>query len=329
MPRIFAVESSCDESSIALLEDEKLIFNLVLSQTDLHSKYGGVVPEIASRRHLEVIPILLNEAVEGYGLDLDRIDAIAVTKGPGLIGALLVGITFAKSLAYVLKKPLIGVNHLIGHIYSLFLTHRDLSPPIVVLLVSGGHTELILMKDHGNFEVLGRTLDDAAGEAFDKVARILNLGYPGGPQIDRISKFGNPKAHRFPRALMDGKNLDFSFSGLKTSVKYFVQKNEHFKVEDVAASFQEAVVDVLIQKSIWACEISGVMKIGVAGGVSANSRLRERMSELERDGFKVFFPSKDLCIDNAGMIARAALEKYKKGEFEELSLNAIPYLSID
>jgi len=330
MARLLAIETSCDETAIAILEDkDRIIANVLASQIEFHKKYGGVVPEIASRKHLEILPYLLDEALEQSQLDLKMIDAIAVTSGPGLVGALLVGIAFAKSLAYSLKKPLIGVNHLLGHISAVFLSYPQLTPPIIFLLASGGHTQIIYMNEKMEMEILGKTRDDAAGEAFDKVARILELGYPGGPKIDRLSKKGNPNMYEFPRALMNENNYDFSFSGLKTSVKYFLQDNQNARKEDIAASFQEAVVDVLLHKTIKAAKKYRIEKIAIVGGVAANSRLREKAIEISKtEGFEIYIPDFEYCTDNAAMIARAAWIKYEKGEFDDLSLNAVPYLTL-
>ena len=331
MVRLLAIETSCDETAVAIVEDKsKILANVLASQIDFHKKYGGVVPEIASRKHLELLPYLLEEALLISKLDLKNIDVVAVTKGPGLVGALLVGISFAKSLAYSLKKPLIGVNHLIGHISAVFLSYPDLKPPLVLLLVSGGHTQIIYMDERMKMKILGRTRDDAAGEAFDKVARLLELNYPGGPEIDKLARNGNPNTYHFPRALMNKDNYDFSFSGLKTSIKYFLKDNKDAKKEDIAASFQEAIVDVLLFKTFKAAKEYGVQRIALVGGVAANSRLRERAFELAKEKrIELYIPDLKYCTDNAAMIARAAWMKYEKGEFDDLSLNAIPYLNLD
>ncbi|HEW92663.1 MAG TPA: tRNA (adenosine(37)-N6)-threonylcarbamoyltransferase complex transferase subunit TsaD [Thermotogaceae bacterium] len=331
MVRLLAIETSCDETAVAIVEDKsKILANVLASQIDFHKKYGGVVPEIASRKHLELLPYLLEEALLISKLDLKNIDVVAVTKGPGLVGALLVGISFAKSLAYSLKKPLIGVNHLIGHISAVFLSYPDLKPPLVLLLVSGGHTQIIYMDERMKMKILGRTRDDAAGEAFDKVARLLELNYPGGPEIDKLARNGNPNTYHFPRALMNKDNYDFSFSGLKTSIKYFLRDNKDAKKEDIAASFQEAIVDVLLFKTFKAAKEYGVQRIALVGGVAANSRLRERAFELAKEKrIELYIPDLKYCTDNAAMIARAAWMKYEKGEFDDLSLNAIPYLNLD
>lgn len=331
MTKLLAIETSCDETGVAILENgEKVLANILASQIDFHRKYGGVVPEIASRKHLELLPYLLEDALITSNLSLKDIDVIAVTKGPGLVGALLVGISFAKSLAYALKRPLIGVNHLVGHISAIFLSYPNLKPPLIFLLVSGGHTQIIYMDEKMGMHILGKTRDDAAGEAFDKVARILGLDYPGGPEIDKLSRRGNPNAYFFPRPLLDKNNYDFSFSGLKTSVKYFLKNNEDFKKEDIAASFQEAIVDVLLFKTLKASEKYKVSKIAIVGGVAANTRLREKAKEMfSKRGIKLYIPDLEFCTDNAAMIAKAGWLKYKKGEFDDLSLNAIPYLNLN
>ncbi len=322
---MLAIETSCDETAVAALEDKtKVLVNLVASQIDVHRKFGGVVPEIAARHHFENMKYLLAETFER--VKPSTIDYVAVTYGPGLVGALLVGISTAKGISLSLGVPLIGVNHLHGHISSVYLAYPDLKPPFVVLLASGGHTEIVLVKGD-SLRVLGRTLDDAAGEAFDKVARILGLGYPGGPEIDRASKSGDPEFHHFPRPKINDKDYDFSFSGLKTSVLYFLRKNPKARVEDVAASFQKAVVDVLVKKTFRAARDNGVRRIVVVGGVSANSMLRSAMSkEALRLGYEVFFPPIEYATDNALMIARAAFDLIERGKFSDLSLNAVPYL---
>jgi len=331
MAKLLAIETSCDETAIAILEDGKKIkANVLTSQIDFHRKYGGVVPEIASRKHLELLPYLLEDALLTSNTDLKDIDVIAVTKGPGLVGALLVGISFAKSLAYTLKKPLIGVNHLAGHIFAVFLSYPNLRPPLIFLLVSGGHTQIIRMNEKMEMSILGKTRDDAAGEAFDKVARILGLNYPGGPEIDRLSRKGNPNAYFFPRALLDENNYDFSFSGLKTSVKYFLKDQKDFRKEDVAASFQEAVVDVLLFKTFKAAEEYNISKVALVGGVAANTRLRKKAKEISsKKMIELYIPDLEFCTDNAAMIAKAGWLKYEKGEFDDLSLNAIPYLNLE
>ncbi|MEJ5229396.1 MAG: tRNA (adenosine(37)-N6)-threonylcarbamoyltransferase complex transferase subunit TsaD [Pseudothermotoga sp.] len=329
MPLVLAIETSCDETSVAILKDGKILSNVVLSQVQIHQKFGGVVPEIAARHHLKNLPIIYDQAVEEARVNVNELDAVAVTVGPGLIGALLVGLSFAKGLAISLKKPLIGVNHLLGHVHAAHLAFEQLKPPYVVLLVSGGHTELLVF-ERSSLEptVLGRTLDDAAGEAFDKVARLLNIGYPGGPAIERISKDGNPSRYRFPRAMTEAKNFDFSFSGLKTSVLYLIQKEGTVDIVDIAASFQEAVVDILVEKAIRALEETQVQRLVVTGGVASNSRLREKLTQKAKEvDFELYIPPKNLCTDNAAMIARAAVEMLNKGIVSSFNVNADPALS--
>ncbi|MFN4190476.1 MAG: tRNA (adenosine(37)-N6)-threonylcarbamoyltransferase complex transferase subunit TsaD [Pseudothermotoga sp.] len=329
MPLVLAVETSCDETSVAVVEDRKILSNVVLSQIEIHQEFGGVVPELAARQHLRNLPIIYNQAIKESSIHVSEVDAIAVTIGPGLVGALLVGLSFAKGIAVSLRKPLIGVNHLLGHVCAAHLSFHHLSPPYIALLVSGGHTELLLFdKSTTQPKILGRTLDDAAGEAFDKVARLLNLGYPGGPAIERISKNGDPRRYNFPRAILERENFDFSFSGLKTSVLYLLQKQKDVSVCDVAASFQEAVVDTLVQKAINALEKTGLKKLVVSGGVASNARLREKLNQKANEmGFELYIPPKILCTDNAAMIAQAAIEMIKEGVSFPLSVTADPALS--
>lgn len=302
---VLGIETSCDETSAAVVENgKKILSNIIASQTDLHSRFGGVVPELASRRHIQVIVPIINESLSVAGISLKDVDGIAVTQGPGLIGSLLIGISISKAIAYTQSIPVVGVNHIEGHIYSNLLEHEDLSPPFISLVVSGGHTELIYVAKLRKYERLGQTLDDAAGEAFDKVAKLLNLGYPGGPIIDKISRDGDPKAVSFPRPYIWEHGLNFSFSGLKTSVLNFVMKNNNINPADICASFQQAVVDVLTEKTIRAAEIKRVNKIAIAGGVAANSALRKQMSQrCEELGLSLYYPSLKLCTDNAAMIA--------------------------
>ncbi len=327
--KVLGIETSCDETAVAILKDGKeVLVNLVSSQVKIHEKFGGVVPEIAARQHLKILPVLLKEAfskIPPFELDL-----IAVTYGPGLIGGLLVGLSLAKGLSMSLGIPLIGVNHIEAHVFSVFLSYPDLSPPFITLMVSGGHTMIIKVEEGMKMFVLGETLDDAAGEAFDKVARLLGLGYPGGPAIEKASLKGDPNKYTFPRAMMeDKKNFNFSFAGLKTSVLYFLEREKDYKVEDVAASFQEAVVDVLVEKTFNAARFTGIRRIVFAGGVSANRRLREKAKErAEKWNYEIFFPPLELCTDNALMVAKAGYEKYLKGETSPLELNADPNLRI-
>ena len=307
---ILGIETSCDETASSVVEGgKKILSNVIASQMDIHSKYGGVVPELASRRHIQnIIPVIL-ESLETAKVTLDDIDGIAVTQGPGLVGSLLIGVSTAKALSYTKNLPIVGVNHLEGHIYSNFLEHEELQPPFVSLVVSGGHTDLVYVgTGKREYEKLGQTMDDAAGEAFDKVSKLLELGYPGGPIIDRISKEGNPKAISFPRPYVWNHNLNFSFSGLKTSVLNYLLKekaNGHeINVANVAASFQAAVVDVLVEKTLRATEIKNVNTVTIAGGVAANSALRQRFTErCQGVGYKLYYPRLILCTDNAAMIA--------------------------
>jgi N6-L-threonylcarbamoyladenine synthase len=329
MMTILAIETSCDETSVAIFKDKKLLSNEVYSQIDIHKKFGGVVPEIASRDHVKKIDWVFNTAIKNANININAIDAVAVTYGPGLIGPLLIGISFAKGLALALNKPLIGVNHLIGHMNAIFIENPQLKPPLLFLIVSGGHTELVHMKDFDNLEVLGHSIDDSVGEAFDKVARILDLGYPGGPVVDKISKGRDEKFVRFPRPLINSNNLDFSFSGLKTSVLYYVKKQDWTFIKkhtpDIAASFQKAVVDILISKTLKAHKDINA-PVCIVGGVAANSRLREEFSKKD---INVYYPSIEYCTDNAAMIGYAAYHKLEKKEFENMNLNAIPYLDIE
>jgi len=330
---IMGIESSCDETSVALVEDGVRCYaNLISSQVDLHGEFGGVVPELACRRHLEVINPLIEKALKEAGKEWQDIDAVAVTHGPGLVGAVLIGVASAKAIAYSLNIPLIGVNHLEGHIYANYLEEGDLPIPSIVLLVSGGHTSIILIKDHGDYEILGETRDDAAGEAFDKVARMLNLGYPGGPIIEKTAKKGDPGKIPFPRAMMEDKsNLDFSFSGLKTSVVYFLKSPEgkNARVEDIAAGFQWAVVDTLTKKAFRAVKLHNIKDILLAGGVARNSLLRQHLKEEGgKRGIRVHLPSPILCTDNAGMIASAGYYLYKRGKIADMTLDAYPNLPL-
>lgn len=328
---ILAIESSCDETSCAVIKDGcEILSNVVSTQIKIHEKFGGVVPEVASRKHLEYIDIVIREAVEESGKTLEDMDAIAVTMGPGLIGALLVGVNTAKGLAYGLHKPLIGVHHIEGHIYANFLAHPEIPFPCVCLVVSGGHTNIVKISDHGSYEILGRTHDDAAGEAFDKVARAIGLGYPGGPKIDKLSKEGHADAIAFPRAKLD-EPLDFSFSGLKSAVLNYLNQAEMKKQDvnraDVAASFQEAVVDVLAEHTMQAMEEENIRTLLIAGGVSANSRIRSRLTQdCDIRGFDLYYPPISLCTDNAAMIGTAAAYKYARGEFSGYDLNAVAQL---
>lgn len=326
---VLAIETSCDETAASVvMGGNDVLSSIVSSQIDIHARFGGVVPEVASRAHMEALIPVVNSAVEEAGILPQRIDAVAATAGPGLIGALLVGVSAAKALSLVWDKPFIGINHLEAHLYAGLLDDPTLQFPLVVLLVSGGHTMIIEMRGHGDYTILGRTIDDAAGEAYDKVARYLTLGYPGGPIIDQIAADGNPTAVDFPRAMMhDG--LDVSFSGLKTSVINYVRKNPTVSNTDVAASFQAAVVDVLCAKTIKAAQQVGAKGIVLGGGVSANSALRAQMTERgNAAGFRVALPSRAMCTDNAAMIAAAAWHRLKSDGPMDLSCGAYPNLKL-
>ena len=331
---ILAIESSCDETAAAVVQDgRKVLSNIISSQIEIHKLYGGVVPEIASRKHIEKVIQVVDEALKEASLTMDEIDVVAVTYGPGLVGALLVGVSAAKSIAFAYNKPLIGVHHIEGHISANYIENEELEPPFLCLVVSGGHTNLVIVKDYGEYEVLGKTRDDAAGEAFDKVARAIGLGYPGGPKIQKISAEGNKAAIAFPRAKVADNPFDFSFSGLKSSVLNYINscemKGEEINKADIAASFQEAVVDVLVSHTIEGAKQLGFKKIAMAGGVASNSVLREEMKEAcERRGFKFYHPSPILCTDNAAMIGAAAYYDYKKGLISDLTLNAVPNLKL-
>lgn len=331
---ILGIETSCDETSAAVVKNGKeILSNIISSQIDLHKKYGGVVPELASRKHVENIIPVIEEALLESGVSLSDIDLIGVTRGPGLIGALLIGLSAAKAISYVHHIPLIGVNHIEGHIYANFLEDPNLTPPFICLVVSGGHTHIVYIKDHCEYEIMGVTRDDAAGEAFDKTARILGLSYPGGPAIDKISVNGDPKAYTFPKAYLEPGSFDFSFSGIKTSVMNLVntikQRGEEVNTADVAASFQEAVVEILVEKTLAAAELKNVETVILAGGVAANSRLRNLLKESgEAKGFKIKYPRPILCTDNAAMIASTAYFRYKKGESSDLDLIPVANLAL-
>lgn len=328
------IESSCDETSIAIIkEGREILANVISTQIPIHQKFGGVVPEIASRKHIVNIMPVLDEALQKADKKLSDIDQIAVAYGPGLVGALLVGVSAAKALAYSLDVPLIPVNHLEGHIFANFLSHPQLEPPFLALVVSGGHTALVNMKDYNNFSLMGETRDDAAGEAFDKVARLLGLPYPGGPQIDRLAKEGNPDAIDFPKALMEKNNYEFSFSGLKSAVINYIHNAKQKSIEingaDVAASFQKTVIDILVYKAITAAKRANMDTIVLAGGVAANSMLEEKLTEeCVKNNLKFYYPSKILCTDNAAMIACRGYYQSLKGKFADMDLNAVPHLTL-
>ncbi|KHD35921.1 O-sialoglycoprotein endopeptidase [Clostridium acetobutylicum] len=332
--KILAIESSCDETAAAVVVNgRKVLSNIISSQIDIHKKFGGVVPEIASRKHIENISLVVQDAIKEAGVELKDIDAVGVTYGPGLVGALLVGLQYAKGLAYSINKPLIGVNHIEGHISANFIQYPDLKPPFACLVVSGGHTFIVYMKDYGEFEVLGQTRDDAAGEAFDKIARAIGLGYPGGPKIQEMAKRGDENALQFPRAKFHDNSLDFSFSGVKSAVLNYLNtmkmQEKEINRADVAASFQKNVVDFLVDNTIKACKIKKIDRIAVAGGVASNSFLRDTMvSRGKENGIDVLFPAPILCTDNAAMIGSAAYFEFKKGNIAPLDLNAIPNLKL-
>ena len=331
---ILAIESSCDETAAEVVKNgREVLSNIISSQIALHTLYGGVVPEIASRKHIEKINQVIEEALKQANMTLDEIDAIGVTYGPGLVGALLVGVAEAKAIAYAAKKPLIGVHHIEGHISANYIENKDLEPPFACLVVSGGHTHLVLVEDYGKYKILGRTRDDAAGEAFDKVARAIGLGYPGGPKIDKLSKEGNPEAITFPRAHIAESVYDFSFSGLKSAVLNYLNgakmKGEEIVAADVAASFQKAVTDVLVEHAMMAVKEYGFDKLAIAGGVASNSTLRREMElACEKNNVKFYHPSPILCTDNAAMIGAAAYYEYLAGTRHGLDLNAIPNLKL-
>ncbi len=330
---ILGIESSCDETAAAVVKNGREIVSSVIdTQIALHKVYGGVVPEIASRRHIETIDAVIDEALEKAQMRLSDVDAVAVTYGPGLVGALLVGVTTAKALAYAAEKPLIPVHHIKGHIMANFVAHKELEPPFICLVASGGHSHIVKAESYTDFKILGRTRDDAAGEAFDKTARVLGLGYPGGPLIDKLAKEGEANI-AFPRVTMPGGSLDFSFSGVKTAVINYLHKLDQNGTEynkaDVAASFQEAVTDVLCEHTIEAALREKQRIITLAGGVASNSRLREKMKAMAaKKGIDVLYPPPELCTDNAVMIACAGYYGYKNGDFAELTLNAEPALSL-
>ena len=326
---ILAIETSCDETAAAVvMGGNDVLSSVVSTQIDLHAQYGGVVPEIAGRAHLDLLNPVIAQAIRESGIDERRINAVAATHGPGLIGALLIGVSAAKALALTWEVPYIGVNHLEAHLYAGLLEDPTLEMPLVVLLVSGGHTMLIEMRGHGQYKLLGRTIDDAAGEAFDKVARFLGLGYPGGPAIDAIARTGDPRAISFPRAMMND-GLDFSFSGLKTSVINYVRNNPAANTADVAACFQEAVVDVLVSKSRKAADLIGAKGLVLGGGVAANSLLRTRFMEMcESDGRRGLVPSRAMCTDNAAMIGSAAWYRWRSDGPTTLDSGAFPNLRL-
>lgn len=331
---ILAIESSCDETAASVVKNGRTVLsNVISSQIATHTVYGGVVPEIASREHIKAINYVIERALTEANVTLEDITAIGVTYGPGLVGALLVGVAEAKAIAYAAHKPLIGVHHIEGHVSANFIESPDLEPPFVCLIVSGGHTHLVIVKDYGEFEIIGRTRDDAAGEAFDKVARAVGLGYPGGPKIDKAAKEGNPHAMEFPRAKVADSPYDFSFSGLKSAVLNYINHAEmtgkEIHVPDLAASFQNAVIDVLVSRSIAAVKEYGYKKLAIAGGVASNSALRTAMKDAcDKSGITFYYPSPIFCTDNAAMIGAAAYYEYIKGNRSGWDLNAIPNLKL-
>lgn len=331
---ILAVESSCDETAAAVVRNgREVLSNIIFSQIELHKLYGGVVPEIASRKHIEKINQVIGEALEKADKTLADIDAIAVTYGPGLVGALLIGVSAAKAISFATGIPLVGVHHIEGHISANYIENKELEPPFICLVVSGGHTHLVVVRDYGEYEIIGRTRDDAAGEAFDKVARAIGLGYPGGPKIDKLSKEGDPEAIHFPRAKVEEAVYDFSFSGLKSSVLNYLNacdmKGETVNRADVAASFQKAVIDVLVGHALDAVKEYGFDKFAIAGGVASNSSLRSAFeAECAKRGIRFYHPSPILCTDNAAMIGAAGYYEYKKGIRSGLDLNAVPNLKL-
>jgi N6-L-threonylcarbamoyladenine synthase len=330
---VLGIETSCDETAAAVIKDGKEIQSNVVCSQIVHTKYGGVVPELASREHIKTLLPIVQTALKQAEVNLKKIQGVAVTYGPGLVGSLLVGLSFAKALAYSLKIPFVGVNHIEGHIFANFLEHRNLTSPFICLVVSGGHSDLILVKAKGKYDMLGQTRDDAAGEAFDKVAKLLDIGYPGGPIIDQLSQKGNKDWVNFPRAYLKEGSFDFSFSGLKTAVALFVKKKTKKEIKahlnDIAASFQEAVVDVLVDKAINSAIAFKIKKIALAGGVARNTRLREKFShKAQLHKLKVFYPSPILCTDNAAMIAACGDFYLSTGKSSGLDLNAVPYARV-
>lgn len=330
---VLGIETSCDETAAAVIRNGRdILSNVVATQIDIHKKFGGVVPEVASRNHVVDINHVIKEAMEEAGVTFEDIDVIATTYGPGLVGALLVGLSTAKALAYALKKPLVGVNHIQGHVAANYLAFKELEPPFISLIVSGGHTHIVEVKDYNSIEILGKTLDDAAGEAYDKVARAIGLGYPGGPLVDALAREGNPSIV-FPKAMIKEDNYDFSFSGIKSAVLNHLNslkmKNEDFEPADIAASFQKAVVETLVHKTVKAAKDKGYKKVVLSGGVSANSALRTAMEqECEKQELSLYYPPLNLCTDNAAMIGSCGYYMYKEGYISDLHLNAKPNLKI-
>ena len=332
--KILGIESSCDETAAAVVRNgREVLSNIISSQIAIHTEYGGVVPEIASRKHLEKIDDVISLALKEADCTIDDIDAIAVTYGPGLVGALLVGVAEAKALSYALNKPLIGVHHIEGHISANYIENLDLEPPFACLIVSGGHTHLVVVEDYGKYEIVGRSRDDAAGEAFDKVARAVGLGYPGGPKVDKAAKTGNPHAIVFPRGTVADNPYDFSFSGIKSAVLNYINKAKmtgtDINIPDLCASFQEAVTDSLVSRAVGLCRERGYTKLAIAGGVASNSHIRARLEqECQKNSIRFYRPSPVLCTDNAAMIACAGYYEYLCGRRDGLDLNACPNLKL-
>lgn len=324
---ILGIESSCDETSVAVVKNGRIVFsNVINTQIAIHTQFGGVVPEIASRKHVENISNVTKQALKEANVTFDDIDAIACTYGPGLVGALLVGVSYAKALSYAINKPLIGTNHIKGHIAANYITNPNLKPPFLCLVISGGHTHLVHIKNYKDFEIMGKTRDDAIGEAFDKVARVIGLGYPGGPKVDNLAKEGTanivlPKTHF--------ENLDFSFSGIKTSVINLHHKNPDVNKADLCASFEKTVTEELINNTLEAAKILNINKIALAGGVSANSYIRASFENLKNDGYEIYYPDLNLCTDNAAMIASAGYYEFINGRISDLTLNAVPNLKLE
>ena len=324
---ILGIESSCDETSVAVVKNGRTVLsNVINTQIAIHTQFGGVVPEIASRKHVENISNVTKQALKEANVTFDDIDAIACTYGPGLVGALLVGVSYAKALSYVINKPLVGTNHIKGHIAANYITNPNLKPPFLCLVISGGHTHLVHIKNYKDFEIMGKTRDDAIGEAFDKVARVIELGYPGGPKVDNLAKEGNanivlPKTHF--------ENLDFSFSGIKTSVINLHHKNPDVNKADLCASFEKTVTEELINNTLEAAKILNINKIALAGGVSANSYIRANFENLKNDGYEIYYPDLNLCTDNAAMIASAGYYEFINGRISDLTLNAVPNLKLE
>ena len=331
---ILAIESSCDETAAAVVKNgREVLSNVISSQIDLHTLYGGVVPEIASRKHIEKINQVIEEALKEANCSLNNIDAIGVTYGPGLVGALLVGVAEAKAMAFAANKPLVGVHHIEGHISANYIENKELEPPYICLVVSGGHTHLVVVNDYGDYQVIGRTRDDAAGEAFDKVARAIELGYPGGPKIDKLAKEGNPEAIKFPRARVEGAPFDFSFSGLKSAVLNHINmcqmKGLDINKADIAASFQASVVDALLDRAMLACKEYNMNKLAIAGGVASNSAIRTAFeAKCKQENIEFYHPSPIFCTDNAAMIGVAAYYEYINGTRHGWDLNAVPNLKL-